>query len=513
MNLDYSAMTTRIITELQSSGVTDYSAAEVDSQITASLKEYAHFQPHIVPVTLAVESRYGTCGSTSANNLIDTAKGQFLTTDATNEKVVYNKTDRTWAVVASVASTASIGLTQDIFTVGENYRLYNQRCWNEKQLYIGGMPDYVEIDSVEYPIGQRRNFTILNDVLEMDVDGVANSDASSAMATLPDVNVLVRFNRPHVLTNLTDLVGKLAATCASAVTTISGTSLQTAGTIAIGNEFYIQGLRTLYTVTSDCTITANTVAITFYPPLESALASTTTTFTFTKSSLSAQQEETFADLCAARLAINKVPKYYNLANSAITNIVAAATSVSNMSAQLLLAATAISNMTGQITAGTAAVTLAKTELDKTVALITAANSVIVQVNAVVDLASTALAAGTTLINTITVDDTPQTDWINSAQGQLAVAQGLLVEANGFFSQAGQDENLAGAYGNQAMRNMSLAAQYLNQASGYFRQVSSQLSVSNAGRLLESWGQLKLAETLRRLRCNTKPKVSRRFPTE
>jgi hypothetical protein len=498
MSQDYSAMTTRIVQIVQSAGTMDYSVAEVDSQLKDCLKEFSHYQGHLVPVTLPIESRYGTCSTTVVGELTDTVKGQFLATDSTNEKVVHNVHDRTWAVVASCASTSAVGLTKDIFVKNENYRIYNQRCWNEKQLYIGGMPDYVEIDSVEYPIGQKRNFTILNDVLELDVDDVSDSNAGSTISQLPDVDVLIRFNRPHVLTPLTDLVGKLGATCAASVTTISGSSLQAAGTLNIGDEFYIQGFRNLYTVTTAATI-ATTASISFYPPLEAAIASTVTTFTFTKSSLSAQQEEMFADLVAARLAINKPMKLYSQANSALVTIATAATSVSNMSAQLLAVTTSIASGTTQLAAATV--------------LIGVANSVLVQVNAIVDLASTALSAGTVLINTITVDDTPQTDWINSAQGQLAVASGLLSEANGFFTQAQTDESLAGAYNQEAAAKMSVAAQYLNQASGYFKQVSSQLSVSNAGRLLENWGQSKLAETLNRLRHDTKPKKSERFPTE
>ena len=360
------------------------------------------------------------------------------------------------------------------------------------------MPDYVEIDSVEYPIGQKRNFEILNDVLEIDVDYVADSDASSVVTQLPNTDVLIRFNRPHVLTPLTDLAGKMAATAAKGATTISGSSLQAAGTLSIGDEFYIGGHRTLYTVTTAATI-AVTASIAFYPPLEANIGSTTTTFAFTKSSLSAQQDEMLADLVSARLAISKPMKLYSQANSAMVTIAAAATSVSNMSAQLSLAATALLAGTAQLAAATA--------------LVTAGTAAIAAVDAKVALAATAIASGTVLINTITVDDTPQTDWINSAQGQLAIAAGYLNEANGYFTQATRDESMAGAYGNQAGRNMGLAAQYLNQATGYFNQVSSQLRISNAGRLMETWGQNKLAETLAKLRRNTKPKKSVRYPTE
>jgi len=499
MALTHAAMTTLIVTKLQSSGSVDYSVAEVTSQIIEGLKEFAHYQPHTVPTLMQIESRRGTASTASASNLVDTTKDQFLTTDATNEKVVYNTHDHTWAVITSVASTSSVGISRDIFAINENYRIYNKRCTNEKQLYIGDVPDYTSIEAVEYPIGVRRNWKILNDILEIDVDTVRDSDASSSKTYLPDVDVMVRWARPHILTILPTYTGYVAATVAASVTTISGSALP-AGTIRTGDEFYLENMRNLYTVTTGTTVAANTGVFSFYPPLETNIGSTAAaTITFTQSTLQPNQEDIFADLVAARLAISKPMKLYSQANSAIVTIATAATSVSNMSAQLSLAATAL-------TAGA-------TELDKTVALVTAANSVIVDVEAMVLLAQTAMTTGATLINVIGVTANPDTDWINSAQGELAVASGLLNSANGFFSQAQMDESIGGAYGQQAAGNVLLAAQHLQQASGYFQQVSSQLSVSNAGRNLENWGHNKLVETLGRLRSDTKPRKSVRWPTE
>lgn len=309
---DYAAFTTLITTKLQSSGTVDYTVAEVDYGIEEGLKEYSHYKPHVHPVTFKIESRYGTASTTSANNLIDTTKGQFLTADAADEKVVHNTTDNTYAVVLSVASTAEIGLSRDIFIANENYRIYNKRCLNNKQVYIGDMVDWEKIDSVEYPIGEKRNWRIIgNEILEIEVDTVADSNAGSTITQLPDVDVLVRFNRPHILSQLTDWVGKFSATAAAGATTLSGSSLQAAGTIEVGEEFYVENHKTLYVVTAAATIASNTAAISFYPGLEAAVAATTWTFTFTKSSLRPNDEDVFADLIAARLAINKAPKYFN----------------------------------------------------------------------------------------------------------------------------------------------------------------------------------------------------------
>ena len=313
---NYAAFTTLVTQKLQSSGTADFSVSEVDNAIEEGLKEFSHLaRPHIFPLILPVESRYGTCSSTSVDNLRDTTKGQFLSGDATNEKVVHNRTDNTYAVVLSFSSTAQIGISRDIFVVNDNYRIYNKRCTNKKQLFIGDMPDHSKIDSVEYPIGEKRNWEIIGeDILELKVDSVEDSNASSTVTDLPNVDVLIRFVRPHVLSQLTDWAGTFAATAAAGATTLSGSTLQSAGTIEIGEEFHVENHKSRYIVTAATTIASNTAAITFYPGLESAVAATTWTFTFTQSSLLQNEEETFADLVAARLAINKAPKFFNAIN-------------------------------------------------------------------------------------------------------------------------------------------------------------------------------------------------------
>jgi len=391
---DYAAMTTLITQKLQSSGPADFSVSEVDNQIEECLKELSHYQSHLVPVIFKIESRYGACSSTSSDNLVDTTKGQFLSTDPTDEKVVENRTDHTRAVVLSFASTASIGISRDLFQVDDEYRIYNKRCWNQKQIFIGDLKDWGKIDSVEYPIGKKRNWEILgNEVLELKVDTVEDSNSGSTVTTEPIVDVLVRFNRPHILSQLTDWVGKFSATAAAGATTLSGSSLQAAGTIEAGEEFFVENHKSIYVVTADATIASNTVAVSFYPPLEAAVAATTWTFAFVKSSLLQQQEDVFADLVAARLAINK-PLY----------------------------STAKSNLV---------------------------------------LAGSALVAGTAYINAVNVGG-----------------------------------DVAGQYRAYAQADMALAI-------GYERN----------WRILREWGERKLAETLRKLQWQTKPKVKKVYSRE
>lgn len=315
MARSYAAMTTLIRGKLNQSATTVFSVDDVNNQITDSLKELSTYAPHLVPIVFQVESRFGACGSTSANNLIDSSKGQFASTDDDNEKVVHNTTDNTYAVISSFSSTAQVGLTADIFVSGENYRIYNKQCWNSKQIYLGGLPEQYDVESVEYPIGQKRNWRIFDQVLELEVDTVEDSNAGSTVSQLPNVDVLVRFNKPHVLSPLTDTAGKMAATAAAAATSISLTSLQGSGTINVGEEFTIQYHRSTYIVAASATIASSAATVTFYPPLERAIASTAQTITFRMTSLRPEHEDIFANHVAGALLLDKATKY---ANSATT---------------------------------------------------------------------------------------------------------------------------------------------------------------------------------------------------
>ena len=309
---DYAAMTTLIVERLQSSGTADFAVALIDNGLTQSLAELSEIQPHLLPVVFNVEGRKGRSTSTSADNLVDTTNGQFLAGDATDEKVIHNTTDNSRAVVLSYSSTAQIGISSDIMTIDDQYKMYNKQCWNHKQIYIGDVPNYQSIHSVEYPIGERRNWKRYDRILEIDKDVIPDTNSNTAKITnLPDDEVMVRFIKPHALPNLTDWAGKMAATAAVGATSISSTSWQSAGTINEGAEFTVENHRSTYVVAASATIAANTVAITFYPPLESAVSSTAWVITIRKTTLEPQYEEMVADLASARIALNKAPKFAN----------------------------------------------------------------------------------------------------------------------------------------------------------------------------------------------------------
>lgn len=309
MPRSYTAMTTLVTTKLQSAGTADYTVAEVDYQIEDALKEYGTYVPNIVPMVFKIESRYGTDDAGAASTLTDAVKGQFLDTDDNNEKVVHNLTDNSWAVVSSFSSTAAVGLTRNIMANGEEYAIYNKKCWNKRQIYLGDVPENWQVHSVEYPLGTRRNWQRFDDVLEIDVDRVDDSD--STLSTLGNIDVLIRFQKPHILCQLTDFSGTFAATAAAAATSISATALQGAGTIEVGEEFNIQYHKSTYVVAGSVTIASSAATISLYPPLEAAVASTGWTITFRQTTLRPHDEDILADLAAARLSLSKASKYFN----------------------------------------------------------------------------------------------------------------------------------------------------------------------------------------------------------
>lgn len=305
-------MTTLVARQLQSSGTADFTVAEVNDGLTRSLAEYSDYKPHIVNITFDLEGRYGTDTTASASALTDTVKGQFLAADATNEKIVHNITRNTKAVILTQSSTAIVTIGSNLMTANDQYKIYNKQCWNQRQVYIGDVTNYQSIHSVEYPIGQRRNWKIYDSVLEVDVDSVPDSNSNTAIVSIPNnIQTLVRFNYPHALPNLTDWTATFGATATVSATSISATALQSAGTINQGTEFTIENHRTTYTVATSATIAANTVALTFFPALEAPVSSTAWVLTLRQSTLDPQDEEIIAKLAAGRIMESKANKFPN----------------------------------------------------------------------------------------------------------------------------------------------------------------------------------------------------------
>mgnify|MGYP001594694670 CR=1 FL=1 len=313
----YADISALVSNKLADSAVSEFPAADVNYQIEESLKELSEHFPHTFEAVYKVESRYGVPSSTSASALIDATKGQFLSADSTDQKVVYNASRQTWAVITGFTSTAQVGLSADIFpNTTDSYYIFNRMSRNSKQVYVGGMIEISEPVKAEYPANYwPRNWRNIRweqggKVLEFDIDFAPDDSDSDTSNYAARLDVLVEFSKPHILSQLTDWAGALSASALISATALALTSLQSAGTIEEGEEITIPGHRSTYIVVADTTIASNTATVEIQPPLERA-ANTATVINFTKSSLTPQLEDILADHVAAKLAINHGMKFAN----------------------------------------------------------------------------------------------------------------------------------------------------------------------------------------------------------
>ena len=293
MSLSYAELQTRVLQMLQDTGGATYDSTELGYWTEDELKRISQKTPHVIDVIFQIESRKGTDATGTASSLTDSVKSQFLSTDPTSEKVVHNIKDDTWAVVLTQTSTSILTLSADIMDANEQYEIYNKRCKSNKQIYIGDMPLYLWVESVEYPIGTERNFTVYDDVLELDVEDSTIQDSNSTLDTLRQVDVLVRFAMPHVLSQLTDLVGALSSGAAKADTSVSIDSMGDTEIIEVGEEFHLGNKRFVYVIDTQVTTSAQSATINFFPPLEDAAISADI-ITFRKSTLQPEHEEILA---------------------------------------------------------------------------------------------------------------------------------------------------------------------------------------------------------------------------
>ena len=90
--LSYAQVLAEILQFLQDSGAAIFATAETLYGIENELKTISRSSPQIVDVIYKIESRTGTDVTGTASSLTDSVKAQFVATDATEEKVVYNST-------------------------------------------------------------------------------------------------------------------------------------------------------------------------------------------------------------------------------------------------------------------------------------------------------------------------------------------------------------------------------------------------------------------------------------
>ena len=319
MALSYANMTTQVLQTLRDTGATTYTATITDYAVKAELKRLSQYEPYLIDVMYKIESRSGTDTAGTADKLTDTTESQFLAADSTNVKVVHNTTDDTWATVTGYTSTSVLSLSANIMANGENYEIYNKRCRNKKQIYVGDMPPILWIESVEYPVGTERNFKYISqDIIELDVLDSTIQDSDSTLSSLGEVFVLVKFAIPQVLCKLTDLAGALTAGAAADVTSIAVGSLSGTETIEVGELFTLAGKAWTYVVTASVTLSGGAGTVSFYPGLEAA-ASNTDVVTFEKSSLRPRHEDLLERMICSRAVQGEQMNYTTSMGSVLSN--------------------------------------------------------------------------------------------------------------------------------------------------------------------------------------------------
>jgi len=299
-----------IIDDIQSdlgSNTTDFTDAFLTKKVDEGLDELSRYIPHIVKETFEVESRDGTANSDTADALVDTTNSQFLSTDT--DKVVYNKDDKTWAVVTAYVSATQLTLSKDIFPDGdEDYRIFNKGCTQHNQVNIEDLKkDWLWVHCLEYPVGIERNVDrIDDDILTIGIDFVPN-DTSESDA---DKNADIYFAKRQFVSQLTDFAAAVnnGAGYAAGATSMAIDALQATGTIAVGQEFTVAGIRGVYRVTTAATISGNAATITFYPGLESA-AVDDDVITLVQSTLNTHQEELLIELVGANSMLSIPTKF------------------------------------------------------------------------------------------------------------------------------------------------------------------------------------------------------------
>lgn len=299
----FETMVDEVQAELQDTG-TVYTDTFVAIQLEDAIREVSDYSPYEMMEVFEIESRTGTADEDKTNALVDDANAQFLETDV--GKVIYNTTDKTWAVVTAWVDFGELTLSKDIMEDGdEAYAMFNKGCSNEYQINIEDVTDYIDPPKhgvtrgyVEYPIGEKRNFTIEGDILTIAVDNVDDSADSDA-----DVEVYVWFKKIHRVSQLTDLVGSVSGTVLAAAKTFTIADLSGTEEVADNILFTVAGVRGTYRITTDATLTDGGGTIVFWPGLESAPADGAIV-TIIGSTLNTRLERLVVELTAARSLIS-----------------------------------------------------------------------------------------------------------------------------------------------------------------------------------------------------------------
>lgn len=287
---------------------TYWADARIHNKIQAILKQMSERVPYWRTELLPLESRTGTATSTTSNALVDATESQFVSTDA--DKVIYNSTDRTWAIVTAYVSTSQLTLSKDIMASGESYMMFNRYVNNpvngQKQVDISQVDDWLTQFSqslvVEYHLGYQRNAKVFNAnrTLEIAYDGgIDDTDTGNTDA---ERNCLVYLPTIHRLPNLTDYEGTVNNAGGYAVGAVSMAVSGFSGTEIIPQHalFSIASVRGIYRVTTSLTLSGGGGTLAFYPGLLDA-AVNTDVITIVSSTLTNALEEILIKWTAGEL--------------------------------------------------------------------------------------------------------------------------------------------------------------------------------------------------------------------
>lgn len=467
---------------LQDSGNADFSSAELDTFISQACRDAGRYVPHVVQVSFTIESRFGVASSTSANNLVDATKSQFVAGDV--GKDVYNTTDKTWARITAFTSATTVALSKDIMVSSDNYKIYNAGCTLSNQVTISNIDDYLDIERVEYPVGTPRNWDINGTVLTVRKTCIPDSRVLTSGSNQPDTEVIVWFKKRHLISQLTDLAGAVnnAAGYSAGDTSMAINELQATGTIEAGQEFTLANTRGIYTVTADATIAANAATISFFPALESNVADNVV-ITFTGSTLTPTLEPLVAELAAGLADVSKSMSAYLHAFDAVTAVALTTTAIAAVAARITQAVADIASGRTSNTNAATAITLANTEFDL--------------MNPEVDLAKTAMASALTLVNTIPVGGGAP-EYMGQAAGDVGAASGYFSSGRSYLVEAAADEANAATLLGAAAREIQAGTTKIQEADASLKKAAMELQISNNGRNLESWGRNTLLEARAKL---------------
>lgn len=308
--------------KLQDSSNTLFTVAELTLLMEDAIREISDYDENVLLQTFRLETRTGQATATTAGSLVDTDETQFAATDV--GKVIHDTTDDTYAIVTAFTSTSVLVLSKDIMVSGDDYEMFNQNCYNIRQLFMGDEEDFVGADrgvrriEFHWPRKQPRPRKFRDrgrGVIEIDF-AFPIDDASAADA---DLNVGVWIARRHQVSQLTDLAGALTAGGSEGDTSIAVDGLTGTEVVVEDQELTIAGVRGVYRVTADVTLSSGAGTLAIQPPLENDTANNDVV-TFTGSTLNRRLERLLIDLTAARASISKATRFLRYADSAATEI-------------------------------------------------------------------------------------------------------------------------------------------------------------------------------------------------